>query len=47
MIGIFGEKEKEARTTKQHVEDASGEGEQECWIGENGCHESSDMESGR
>ena len=36
----------EARTTKEDVEDASGEGEQECWIGEKGCHESSEMESG-
>ena len=26
--------------------DASGEGEQECWFGEKGCHESSEMESG-
>ena len=24
----------------------SGEGEQECWFGERGCHESSEMESG-
>ena len=34
------------RTTKEDVEDASGKGEQECWIGEKGCHESSKMESG-
>ena len=27
------------------VEDASGEGEQECWFGEGGCLESSKMES--
>ena len=33
-------------TTKEDVEDASGEGEQECWFGEGGCHESSEMESG-
>ena len=26
--------------TKEDVEDASGEGEQECWFGEGGCHES-------
>ena len=23
-----------------------GEGEQECWFGEGGCHESSEIESG-
>ena len=28
------------------LEDANGEGEQECWFGEKGCHESSEMESG-
>ena len=33
-------------TTKEDVEDASGEGEQECWFREGGCHESSEMESG-
>ena len=27
-------------------EDASGEGEQECWFGEGGCHELREMESG-
>ena len=32
--------------TKEDVEDISGEGEQECWIGEKECHESSEMESG-
>ena len=32
--------------TKEDVEDASGEGEQECWFEEEGCHESSEMESG-
>ena len=31
--------------TKEDVEDASG-GEQECWFGEEGCPESSEMESG-
>ena len=36
----------EVRTTKEDVEDASGEGEQECWFGEGGCLESSKMESG-
>ena len=30
--------------TKEDVEDASGEGQQECWFG--GCLESSEMESG-
>ena len=25
--------------TKEDVEDASGEGEQECWVGEGGCLE--------
>ena len=30
---------------KKHVEDASGEGEQERWFGEKGRHESSKMES--
>ena len=29
--------------TKEDVEDASGEGEQECWFGERGCLESSKM----
>ena len=32
--------------TKEDVEEASGEGEQECWFGEKGSHESSEMESG-
>ena len=32
-------------TTRKDVEDASGQGEQECWIGE-GCFELSAMESG-
>ena len=26
--------------------DASGEGEQECWFGEGGCHKSCEMDSG-
>ena len=29
------------RTTKEDVEDASGGGEQECWFGDKGYHESS------
>ena len=28
------------------MENASGEGEQECWLEEGGCIESSEMESG-
>ena len=28
------------RTTKEVLEDTSGEGEQECWFGEGGSHES-------
>ena len=35
------------RMTKEDVEEASGEGEQECWLEEGGCHESSEIESGR
>ena len=31
--------------TKENVEDASGEGEQESWFGEGGCLELSEMES--
>ena len=38
--------QEEARMTKEDVEDASGEGEQEHGLGEKGCHESSEMESG-
>ena len=34
------------RTTKEDVEGASGEREQECWFGEKGCHQSNEMESG-
>ena len=32
--------------TKEDMKGASGEGEQECWFGEEGCHESSELESG-
>ena len=32
--------------TKEGVEDAGGEGEQEHWFGEKGCYESSQMENG-
>ena len=37
----------QARTTKEDVEEACGEGiKQKCWFGKGGCHESSEMESG-
>ena len=42
-IEVRSEGQEEVKTTK---EDASGEGEQECWFGEKGCHKSSEMESG-
>ena len=29
---------------QEDKKDGSGEGEQECWFGEGGCHESSKME---
>ena len=45
-VGVWSEGLKEARTTKEDVDDASGEGEQECWFGEGGCLESSEMECG-
>ena len=45
-IGVWSEGKEEVRTTKEDVEDASGEGEQECRVGEKGCHESSEMERG-
>ena len=32
--------------TKEDVEDASREGEQECWFGEGGCLELIKIESG-
>ena len=31
---------------QRRYEDANGEGEQECWFGEGGCLELSEMESG-
>ena len=34
------------RVTNEDMEEASGEGEQNCWFGEKGCHESSEMENG-
>ena len=30
---------------EEDLEDASGEGEQECWFGEGGCLKSNEMES--
>ena len=35
-IGVWSKGQEEVRTTKEDVEDASGEGEQECWFRE-GC----------
>ena len=32
--------------TKEDVEESSRDGEQECWFGEGGCHESCETESG-
>ena len=34
------------RTTKEDMEDTGGERELECWFGEGGCHELSEMENG-
>ena len=45
-VGVWSKGQEEARMNKEDVEDASGEGEQEYWFGEKGCHESSEMESG-
>ena len=36
----------EVRTTEEDMENASGEGKQECWFEKGGCIESSEMESG-
>ena len=44
-IGVWSEGQEEARTTKEDIEDASGEGVHECWFVEGGCLESSEMES--
>ena len=44
-LDVWSEGQEEARTTKEDVEDASREGEQEPWFGEKGRHESSEMES--
>ena len=45
-VGVRSEGQEEARTTKEDMEDASGEGEHERWFGEKGHHESNKMESG-
>ena len=45
-IGVWTEGQEEERTTKGDLKDASGKREQECWFGEGGCLESSEMESG-
>ena len=42
-IEVRSEGQEEAKTTKEDMEDVSGEGEQECWFGEGGCHELSEM----
>ena len=43
-LGVQSEGQEEARMTKEDVEDASGEGEQNCWFGGKGRDESSEME---
>ena len=45
-VGVWSEEQEEARMTKEDVDDTSGEGEQECWFGEGGYLELSEMESG-
>ena len=46
-VGVWSKGKEEARTTKEDVEDASGEGEQECWFGvKDDAFESSEIESG-
>ena len=44
-VGVWSEGQEEARMIKEDVEDASGEGQQECRFGGR-CLESSEMESG-
>ena len=39
-------KKKRGQPCKEDVEEASGEGEQECWFRDRGCLDSSTMESG-
>jgi len=45
-VGVWSEGQEEARTTKEAVEDASGDGEQERWFAEKGRDKSSEMGSG-
>ena len=45
-IEVWSEGKEEARMTKEDMENASGEEEQECWFEEGGCIEWSKMESG-
>ena len=45
-IGVWSEEKEEGRTTEEDMENASGEGVQECWFEEGGCIVSSKMESG-
>ena len=45
-LRVPSEGQEEARTTKEDVEVASEEGERECWFGEKGRHESSEIDSG-
>ena len=44
-VGVWSEGQEEARMTKEDMEDTNGEGEQERWFEEKGCHESNMMES--
>ena len=53
MMGMFWEKRwslkwraRGSEDNQEDMKDSSGEGEQECWFGEGGCHESSETESG-
>ena len=43
--GEWSEMVQDKVRTTEDMEDASGEGEQECWFGEGGCLELSKMES--
>ena len=45
-VGVWSEEQEETRTTKEDMENASGEGEQECWFREGWCLELSKMEIG-
>ena len=43
-IEVWSEGQEKVRTTKEDMDDTSWEGEQECWFGEGGCLELSEME---